>query len=177
MTFPAIVIELFVHDIETKVEVHDTEYNTYTRMVYLMADENIKTLKNRILEEENISKTKLEEGLQDAKQSRIESNNENLRLLRAFSNHLLYTRVGALENKEVYSFMATPISLYNKSDDYQTDTAQSAEKGTETNERKVIGENDNQSMLLLAAAVGGILIMTTAVVSFRKRTATEKFDS
>ena len=98
-------------DIESKVSEQNIQYEQYVMEIYQVTGENISSLQTNINEGEQASKLRLEEGLSDVKRFRREHQENNISVLRDFATRLPYTRVGELENKEVYDFIATPISL------------------------------------------------------------------
>ena len=103
-------------DISQKVNENNEKYETYVTNVYDATSRNVEALKQNISEGQEKSKQKLEEGLAEAKSSRETNNQSNDDTLKAFSTRLAYTRLGELENKEVYDFIAEPIMLKNESE-------------------------------------------------------------
>ena len=102
-------------DISQRVSDNTEKYETYTTNVYDATSNNVEALKQNISDGQEKSKQKLEEGLAEAKDSRETSNQSNSDNLKTFSSRLAYTRLGELENREVYDFIAEPILLDNQS--------------------------------------------------------------
>ena len=102
-------------DISQKVNDNSEKYEAYATDVYDATSNNVEALKQNISDGQEKSKQKLEEGLAEAKESRETSNQSNSDNLKTFSSRLAYTRLGELENKEVYDFIAEPILLDNQS--------------------------------------------------------------
>ena len=102
-------------DISEKVSENTEQYSTYADEVYETTSGNVDTLKQNISEGQEKSRQKLDEGLEEAKASRETSSQSNHDTLNAFGSRLSYTRLGELENREVYDFIAEPIILDNQS--------------------------------------------------------------
>lgn len=109
-------IEDSLYNVEEKVEEQIVSYETYVETVYETTQEDIEKFEESIIEAQEISELKLTEGLAAAKESRAKSNETNLLLLDTFKERLPYTRLGEVENKEVYDFIAAPIVRDNRSE-------------------------------------------------------------
>lgn len=66
------------------------------------ASENLTSVRESVSKAEEESERLLTEGLEEAKISRGENSERNLELLGTFAGKLPYSRIGNIENKEVY---------------------------------------------------------------------------
>jgi len=98
-----------------KINENNDKYETYTSKVYEATSSNIAALQKNVLSGQEASNKKLEDGLAAAKSSRENSNEENIAVLKDLGTRLSYSRLGELENKEVYDFIAEPLLLENQS--------------------------------------------------------------
>lgn len=102
-------------DMETAISGQNSQYETYVSDVYKATSEDVTKLQESISDGQERSQTKLEEALAEAKRQRALSSDKNIDILSDFANRLSYSRIGTLENKEVYDFMADPIILSDQS--------------------------------------------------------------
>ncbi len=171
------VLNSNVSEIESKVRTHDLDYDTYTKAVYELTEKNIAVLKENIAEAQKASALKVSEGLESAKNSRTASNEENIILLKTLTNRLAYTRLGNVENKEVYSFMAKPVTLYNIS----TETGAAKKEKEEVQTVKVtttVKEQQKENvppLLIIAGAAGLLMIAGVLSVAFSRRKTNDEF--
>lgn len=103
-------------DVETKVGNQITDYEEYVSRVYEATDNDIRSFEEEIVRGQEQSEKKLVQGLEEAKNSRQENNENNLRLLNELIIQMPYTRIGEVENREVYDFIAEPILTNNQSE-------------------------------------------------------------
>lgn len=102
--------------VETKVENQIAAYEEYTARVYEAAENDIRSFEEEIARGQEQSEKKLMQGLEGAKNSRQENNENNVRLLNELMTQMPYTRIGEVENREVYDFIAEPILTNNQSE-------------------------------------------------------------
>lgn len=102
-------------DVEAKVGNQITDYEEYVSRVYEATDNDIRSFEEEIVRGQEQSEKKLVQGLEEAKNSRQENNENNLRLLNELIIQMPYTRIGEVENREVYDFIAEPILTNNQS--------------------------------------------------------------
>lgn len=155
-------------DIAEKVNKHDLEYQAYTDDVYETTEKNVNDLKENIIQSQELSEQKIMEGLEAAKNSRAASNETNVRLLKELTSRLPYTRLGNIENREVYTFMARPVTLYNISKSVAVQEKQ--QNVTEVKEEKVIenkGNQMNENTVWLLAGLVVILIVGGIVLAVK----------
>ena len=98
-------------DVETQVSEYTEAYGQYVSDVYKAADDNLTAIQESVENAQEQSEKLLTEGLEEAKASRSENNRVNSLLLGELSAKLPYTRIGGVENKEAYSFMASPLQM------------------------------------------------------------------
>ncbi len=160
--------------IEGKVEKHAEETDEYIDKVYEAAEENVTAMEKSVEEAQEKSEKLLEEGLREAKKSGDKSRETNLKLLKKLTGQLAYTRIGDVENKEVYDFIAAPLALQEAPEE-KVPSGQMADKAAVwDDEEMIIREKSNKKAVwwiaaLLAGAIGAALIARWAVSFWRKR--------
>lgn len=101
-------------EMENSVAEYTGDYDKYVSDVYEASADHLTAVQEKVSEAEKESERLLTEGLEAAKASRNESSEQNLELLGDFSAKLPFTRIGNVENKEVYDFIAAPLMLQEK---------------------------------------------------------------
>lgn len=134
-----------VSEVEEKTEEQAEAYEEYAEAVYETTREDIEAFEENIEQAQELSELRLTEGLAAAKESRTTNNEVNLLLLDTFANRLPYTRLGEVENKEVYEFIAAPVTEDNRS-----------EAQPETKENRSPG-------IVLAVMIAGLLSVLSVV--------------
>ena len=109
-------IDKSLDDVEEKVKDQENDYEKYASDVYEAAENDIDTFEKRIEDGQAESEKKLFEGLESAKKSRAENSMTNHQLLNTLISRLPYTRLGDLENKTVYDFIASPFETQKQSE-------------------------------------------------------------
>jgi len=142
-------------DISEKVNANNEKYETYTTNVYEATSNNVTSLQKNISDGQEASNKKLEDGLAVAKNSRESSNEENVLTLKSFSTRLAYSRLGELENKEVYDFIAEPLLLENRSQSVKSIPQAAADMGLTAPIKEIFKNESNipQWMLIVLIAV------------------------
>ncbi len=161
--------------IVSAVKIHDTEYKTYTTEVYSLTEKNISTLKEYIVQSQQLSEAKVLEGLDIAKQSREMNNQINISLLKNLTTRLPYTRLGNVENREVYTFMARPITLFDISEPIENVEQKPIETIQVTTVTTTVNESnqaDSNFIWLIAGFVVLLVIsgIVSAVIGMKKPT-------
>lgn len=108
-----------LREVETEVSEYIGEYGQYITDVYKAAGDNITAIQGSVGDAQEQSEKLLTEGLEEAKVSRSGNNKLNSLLLGELSQKLPYTRIGGVENEEVYGFMASPLQLEEKEPELQ----------------------------------------------------------
>jgi hypothetical protein len=103
-------------EIQSKITEYMSESGTYIGKIYETENQNVTFLQQSIRDGQTVAQEKLKEGLETAQTSRKKSSEENAAVLETFQARLPYTRIGELENKEVYDFIANPLLIDNKSE-------------------------------------------------------------
>lgn len=164
--------------IEGKVEKHAEETDEYINKVYEAAEENVTVMEKSVEEAQEKSQKLLEEGLREAKKSGDKSRETNLRLLKKLTGQLAYTRIGDVENKEVYDFIAAPLALQEAPEE-KVPSGQMADKTPAwEDEETAVQEKSNKKAVwwiaaLLAGAAGAAAVAWWAAAMWRKRRAEE----
>ncbi len=126
-------------------------YGQYVSDVYEAAGSNMTAMQESVAKAEEASEKLLTEGLAEAKASRSENSKINRMLLGDLSGKLPYTRIGDVENKEAYGFMAAPLLLEEKEADAGIQEIQ-------TEDSQVMAGIDQRLVLrVLLILAGGIL--------------------
>lgn len=161
-------------DISEKVNANNEKYESYTTNVYEATSKNVSALQKNISDGQETSNKKLEDNLAVAKNSRESSNEENVATLKSFSTRLGYSRLGELENKEVYDFIAEPLLLENQSQSARSIPQAAASAGITTPIKEIIKNESNipQWMIIVLIAVTvlgfGLFGVTRRVVHRKK---------
>ncbi len=161
-----------LREIETEVSEYTGAYDQYVNDVYQAAGDNTAAVREKVAEAQESSEKLLEESLEEAKISRRINNEVNSLLLGELSEKLPYTRIGGVENKEVYGFMASPFLLREEEPDTKQSgiAVESTESEQEESKRKVLA--------VLAALACAMIIMRLAarfVSAGRRRRAMHEF--
>lgn len=106
-----------VSSIENTVGEKEREYAEYTNEVEEVSKENLTAWQETIKKANETTHSNIDKSLSGIKANRESINENNSILLTDITNALPYTRLGELENKEVYSFMTNPVEYQNISED------------------------------------------------------------
>ncbi len=120
--------ELFA--MQSEIQTQDSEYRALVYEIYKAENENLQNWQDDILAADALSAQKLEAGLAAAKESRNNSNHENVELLYALTQKLPYTRIGSMEFTDAYEFIVAPletrdvgekqrVTLFNQDQEYR----------------------------------------------------------
>ena len=96
--------------IEKNVNIKLEDYKKLIEKMNNKADEHVKDMQQQVQEGIKLSQGKVEESLQNAKQIKEKNSDLNKVKLRSLSNVLSNSRLGTIENYDVYSFMTNPAS-------------------------------------------------------------------
>ena len=147
-----------------EIEVGDqiTDYEEYVSHVYEAADNDIRSFEEEIVKGQEQSEKRLTQGLEGAKNSRQENNENNIRLLHELITQMPYTRIGEVENREVYDFIAEPILTSN----------QSAAKKTVREKEGLKSE----TVVFITAFCAFILLLGGVQIAVQRRKMTEQWE-
>ncbi|MCM1263041.1 MAG: hypothetical protein NC313_10010 [Butyrivibrio sp.] len=148
-------IELNAGDMYSAVEQNNSDYMSYASEMYTSTTEHTNQVKTALDEANAQTVINVEDCVGELILSREEVNSQNVSILGEFPNALWYTRVGSLENTEVYDYIVNPVV--------------SMENGqTVKNISEPVLKEDNSVKILLVIALGiGIMFfLIEAVISF-----------
>ena len=145
-----------VSSIENAVGSKEKEYAEYTDRVKEAGRDNLNAWQETIKEANEATHANIDKSLSGIRENRKSLNENNSMLLTDITNVLPYTRLGELENKEVYSFMTDPIEYQNISEDRKVTVDKPPED--ETDYRLVL-----IAMAVLVLLSGGFLIVRITV--------------
>lgn len=86
------------------------EDKDYIEQVYDNADEHINTMQDNLEQGIETSQDKISEALENAKATKEETSSVNAEKLQSLSTVLSNSRVGTVENTDVYNFISNPVS-------------------------------------------------------------------
>ena len=101
--------ELYKAIIET-----DIQQEEYVRDVYEATRADLDTMQDNVVQAKEDSDQAVEKGLEELKQIKHSNSVENQEILLDFSKKLPYTRLGSLEYRQAYEFMANPLKTNRK---------------------------------------------------------------
>lgn len=152
-------------EVEGKVSEHTGAYEQYVSEVYEVTGKDVTAMQESIAAAEEESEKLLIEGLEEVKASRSENNKLNMALLGELPGKLPYTRIGGVESKEVYDFIAAPVK-------FQEEIPQESTKTVAEEETKRLTDK----VPALIAILGGVVILAVLFrILFRQRT--KKYES
>lgn len=144
-------------EIESKVLENNSAHIQYAGEVTQAAAEDVSAMQQSVSDAQEESEKLLTDGLEEAKASRKRNNEDNLAMLGDFPGKLAYTRIGDVENKEVYDFMAAPLALTEV--DADEEASASLPNGDSTQKKEASSRRAFKALLLIFAS--GILIVLT----------------
>ena len=151
----------------------------YIERLFELSDKNMEIIQESIEKGQEKSEEKLQEGLRDAKDLRAKNSEENVLMLEDLTKKLPYTRVGELENKEVYEFISNPIYL---TESVQTDKeAKNSVDAINQNVRReaeTVGNSQGKTSkwIIIIIPIGAIILLYVlgGIILF-KRGRTEEY--
>lgn len=145
--------------IQTVVNNKGTEYETYVTQANEANNDNLEAWKTSIENANKETRTNVDNSIKNIKTTREQMNISNNNLMTNISNVLPYSRIGELENRNVYSYITSPIVQEDLSGDRLVDNVESKD-----NTPKNIVDDNRREMVILAFGIilcvigGGILI-------------------
>lgn len=100
-----------ISSMQTLINEKTTEDMEYVANVYSTANENVNLLRNDMLTASDETENNVLAVITELKTNRENINTYNEEVLTGFVNKLPYTRVGGIENQQVYSYMVSPLSF------------------------------------------------------------------
>lgn len=98
-----------LYEIQRQINDKSSEDREYVSEVYRTTGETILEYKEDIKTANDATKDNVIETIDALKQRRTDINSENTDILESFSERLAYTRLGSLDNEQVYDFIVQPI--------------------------------------------------------------------
>lgn len=120
------------------------------------------------------AKANIEKGLADVKALKNANSQSNQELMGDFIDKLPYTRLGSLENKKAYEFMASPVVLKGNGktigNEKVTREAQGQKEGNDEKklEVKPTHKSNLARILIIAILIGVILLAIAAMIATHK---------
>ncbi len=148
-------------------------YSNYAMNVYDANASNISAITDSISQADDEAKANIEKGLADVKALKNANSQSNQELMGNFIDKLPYTRLGSVENKKAYEFMASPVVLKGNGktigNEKVTRKAQS-QKGND--EKKLAVKPTHKSnlagILIIAILIGVVLLAIAAMIATHK---------
>lgn len=159
-------------EVEGKVSEYVGAYGQYVSDVYEAAGENMAAMQESVAKAEETSEKLLTEGLDEAKASRNENSKVHFELLGDLPGKLPYTRIGDVENKEAYDFMAAPLMMEEQEPEanQQTERTEDSPAMAGAGQKLVF-----RALLILAVAVLFAVAVRLAAVQGLKRRRSMEF--
>ena len=104
-------------EMQSKVMENNAAHVEYANDVFTKANDNVNSLRQSIIDNQNASNEAVEKGLEDAKSVKESTSGQNQDLMKSFTEKLSYTRLGSLENTTTYKFIANPMVGVDESKD------------------------------------------------------------
>lgn len=144
-------------EMEQKIAEHTEESDKYINDVSEAASENLSAMQKSVEEAQEKSEERLKEGLKEAKESRNKNKEMNEKLLKEMTGKLTYTRIGDVENKEVYDFIAAPLVLKeNPSDNENVLSTEEASAQSMADVKRQTQSNKKAVWWIALLLIGGI---------------------
>lgn len=144
-------------NIQTAVNNKSTEYETYVTQANKANEDNLTAWETSIQNANKETHTNIDNSIKNIKSTREQMNIHNSELMANVSNVLPYTRIGELENRNVYSYIASPVSQEDLSENKIVDNVESKNNESED----IVGDNRREAIML---SVGVLLCMMGAGV-------------
>ena len=143
--------------IQNEVDKKSAEYEAYVTQSNEVNDNNLENWEKSIQNANKETHTNIDNGIESIKSNREQMNASNNDLMANILNILPYSRIGELENRNVYSYIASPIAQEDLSENRVVDF-------TEPKGDKDIDNNRMQLVTILCSIIlcvtgGSILIM------------------
>ncbi|WP_029067008.1 hypothetical protein [Lachnobacterium bovis] len=149
-------------------------YSNYAKNVYNANASNISAITDSISQADDEAKANIEKGLADVKALKNANSQSNQELMGDFIDKLPYTRLGSLENKKAYEFMASPVVLKGNGktigNEKVTREAQGQKEGNDEKklEVKPTHKSNLARILIIAILIGVILLAIAAMIATHK---------
>lgn len=145
--------------IQTAVDEKSTEYETYVTQANEANSSNLEAWKTSIQNANKATRNNIDNSIKNIKTTREQMNMNNNNLMTNISNVLPYSRIGELENRNVYSYITSPIAQEDLSEDKLVNNAEEKDSQLEH-----VGSDNRREMIILSFGIilcmtgGGVLI-------------------
>ena len=147
-------------------------YGDYVNKIYETSMNNQQTIFESLSKASDDSKKQIESGLAETKRIKNQDSQDNQHLMNDFIAKLPYTRLGSIENENVYQYMANPVTL--KGNIHKLSGAKTVlsgngmeEKATNNKANKALPQPPKVAwyLLIILIVLLAIGIMTMAVIN------------
>lgn len=153
--------------IQTAVNEKSTEYETYVTQANEANSSNLEAWETSIQNANKATRNNIDNSIKNIKTTREQMNTNNNNLMTNISNVLPYSRIGELENRNVYSYITSPI--------IQEDLSENKLVNNVEEDRQLQHvENDNRREMIILA-FGIILCMTGGGVLIKQMKRRNKY--
>ena len=160
--------ELYKAIIET-----DIQQEEYVRDVYEATRADLDTMQDNIVQAKEDSDQAVEKGLEELKQIKHSNSVENQEILLDFSKKLPYTRLGSLEYRQAYEFMANPVGyrdIEDKVENVQPYVEDTVKQEKDSVSIKEYQEKDIEKIVtVIMSMICVIIVISTVKYHFHKK--------
>ena len=153
--------------IQTAVNEKSTEYETYVTQANEANSSNLEAWETSIQNANKATRNNIDNSIKNIKTTREQMNTNNNNLMTNISNVLPYSRIGELENRNVYSYITSPIIQEDLSENKLVNNV-------EEDRQLQHAENDNRREMIILA-FGIILCMTGGGVLIKQMKRRNKY--
>lgn len=97
--------------VQEQIDTSQQQYDDYVNLVSLTADENVMSLQQDMSSANETTAQNIEAAISSLQSSSEYTYGQNAGMLEDFTKKLPYTRVGSVENTQVYDFMVEPVQM------------------------------------------------------------------
>lgn len=149
-----------LQNVKDSVDKKETEYETYAAQVDNISDINLSAWEKSIQTANTNTNNNINNGIENLKTNREKRNNSNNELMENVTGILPYSRIGELENRNVYSYIVSPIDQNDLSDG-------TSGYNLESKERKQKNNNQYSIYIILSGVifcmVGGVNLVNQII--------------
>lgn len=160
--------ELYKAIIET-----DIQQEEYVRDVYEATRADLDTMQDNVVQAKEDSDQAVEKGLEELKQIKHSNSVENQEILLDFSKKLPYTRLGSLEYRQAYEFMANPVGyrdIEDKAENVQPYAEDTVKQEKDSVSIKEYQEKDIEKIVtVIMSMICVIIVISTVKYHFHKK--------
>lgn len=101
------------NEIEKSIDSNEEKNMNFINEVYNKSNEHVQKLEEDMVKIKKASDDKIISGLKNVKEAKSINSAENKRSMDEFSKRLPYTKIGTVDNKNFYDFIASPLQAIN----------------------------------------------------------------